>query len=122
MTDLDSDPTDDVSIPGTKDPFGGTGNLSPTVYRGGSYTARSIDVTFYRNSQLIKPTRGISVNVDPTSVAKFGRVSVINALPSDLSLRQVGRIGHYEIVPNYPMSFSNYQNLLNLIQYTLLGG
>mgnify|MGYP002555465324 CR=1 FL=1 len=95
-------------------------NKCGDVYRGGDYTARDIDVRVDKSTNLLKPTRGISVNSDPGKVARFGTVSRVDSLPQGLSLRQIGTPGHFEITPQYPMSFSNYQKLLNQIKYTIV--
>ena len=95
-------------------------NQCGDVYRGGDYTARDIDVRIDKSTGLLKPTRGISVNSDPGKVARFGTVSRVDSLPQGLSLRQIGTPGHFEITPQYPMSFSNYQKLLNQIKYTIV--
>ena len=95
-------------------------NKCGDVYRGGDYTARDIDVRVDKSTNLLKTTRGISVNSDPGKVARFGTVSRVDSLPQGLSLRQIGTPGHFEITPQYPMSFSNYQKLLNQIKYTIV--
>ena len=95
-------------------------NKCGDVYRGGDYTARDIDVRIDKSTGLLKPTRGISVNSDPGKVARFGTVSRVDSLPQGLSLKQIGAPGHFEIVPKYSMSFSNYQKLLNQIRYTIV--
>lgn len=91
------------------------------VYRGGDYRARDIDVRIDKSTGLLKPTRGISVNADPSKVLKFGVVSKVDSIPQGLTLKQIGAIGHYEIIPGYPMSMRSYQALLDQIKYSIIG-
>jgi len=96
-------------------------NTCKSFYRGGDYTARDIDVKMNKQTGLLETTRGISVNTDPLKVAKFGDLSKIETIPKGLKIIQFGKdLGHFEIVPTYPMSFIHYQGLLNQIEYTLI--
>ncbi|HEX9990210.1 MAG TPA: hypothetical protein VGE45_17260 [Chloroflexia bacterium] len=87
------------------------------VYRGGSdLTPRKFDVDIDSRTGLLKPTRGVSVHMDPKSLEKFGGAYRIKSLPEGLQLKQRGKdLNHYEIVPAEPMSFEQYAELLKRV-------
>ncbi len=65
---------------------------------------------------MLKPTRGVSVHMDPRSVEKFGGAYRIKSLPKGLQLKQRGKdLNHYEIVPAEPMTFEQYAELLKRV-------
>jgi hypothetical protein len=101
-------------------PTGGEGGLNPKetpVFRGGSsMQARPVDVKTTPTG-MVKPTRGVSLNTDPNSLARFGEVRQIKSIPEGLKIVQQGRPGHYELVPTTEMTMERYQNLLNQVQF-----
>lgn len=67
----------------------------------------------------VKDTHGISVDVEPKNVEKFGEVNKIEYLPDELKIIQRGaRPEHFEIVPKVPMPLEKFQKLLNMIILT----
>jgi hypothetical protein len=87
-----------------------------TVYRGGDITVRPIDVKLDANGNVL-PLRGVSVNVDPSKVSKFGNPQEILSMPNNLQVVQRGGAGHYEIIPTTAMSMEQYQQLLSQIVF-----
>lgn len=60
---------------------------------------------------------GVSLDVDPNSLSKFGGAYQIESVPEGLKIIQRGgRSEHFEIVPSYEMSVDKFQNLLNQIK------
>ena len=50
-------------------------------------------------------------------MSKFGGAYQIDSLPDGLQIKQVGSdLGHYEIVPEYPMSQADFQAKLSQIK------
>ena len=85
-------------------------------YRGGSdFTARESDVRIGKDG-LLKTTHGISINKSAEAVSKFGVPHKITSIPNGLNIIQRGvNPMHFEIVPAFEMSMSQYQQLLSLI-------
>lgn len=69
---------------------------------------------------MMKTKWGISVNTDPSKVTSFGEVSRVETIPNGLTIIQTGGPGHYEIVPINPMTLTQYQELLNHIEFTVV--
>lgn len=87
------------------------------VYRGGSsMTARPIDVST-TPSGMVKPTRGVSLSTDAAGLQRFGGVRQIKSVPDGLQIVRHGKPGHYELVPTREMPMSEYQNLLNKVEF-----
>ena len=92
----------------------------PELYRGGNkMKVRSRDVEIV--DDLVQPTRGVSVNSNPGTVANFGGAYKIGDLPNGLTIKFTGGT-HYEIIPQYAMSLEKYQALLNQISLIPFGG
>ncbi|GED68496.1 hypothetical protein BRE01_21980 [Brevibacillus reuszeri] len=65
---------------------------------------------------MVKTTHGVSLDVNPDTVSKFGGACRIDSLPDGLRIIQRGsRAEHYEIVPAYNMPLDQFQKLLNQI-------
>ena len=96
---------------------GNEGKLDITLYRGGeSLIARpGIDVKVNKLTGLIGTNKGVSLNINPDLLEKFGGAFKVENLPAGLKIIQKGKEGHYEIVPTKPMTLKEYQNLLNKI-------
>lgn len=96
------------------------------LYRGGNrLTVRKrSDVTPDVDDGLIHPLgpngkpQGLSVNLDPKEkfVQQHGGAFPVNSLPEGLKAVQSGKAGHYVIAPATPMSFDNFQGLLNQVE------
>ena len=84
-------------------------------YRGGKYKPRAKDIAIDPETGLVQPTKGISVNTDPSKVQQFGKVSRVDSIPSELKFIKTGGPGHYEIVPKKAMTLERYQELLDQI-------
>ncbi len=89
-------------------------------YRGGKYKPRAKDIAIDPETGLVQPTKGISVNTDPSKVQQFGKVSRVDSIPSELKFIKTGGPGHYEIVPKKAMTLERYQELLDQITYTYI--
>ena len=64
----------------------------------------------------VKTTHGVSLDVNPGTVSKFGGAYKIESLPEDLQIIQRGvRPEHFEIVPKYEMPLEIFQGLLNQV-------
>jgi RHS repeat-associated protein len=92
------------------------------VFRGGSsLEARAIDVKIADG--MVQPTRGVSLQVDPAGLKRFGGAYRIKWIPSELKIIQRGRnMGHLEIVPREPMPLKRFQDLLNMVRTEAHGG
>lgn len=86
------------------------------VYRGGkSFEVKPNEVKLDANGN-VKPTHGLSVDVKPSNVEKFGGAYKIEYIPDELQIIQRGmRAEHFEIVPKNPMPLEQFQLLLNSI-------
>jgi len=61
--------------------------------------------------------QGLSLNLDPKDqwIQKYGGAFPVNKLPEGLKAVQSGKPGHFVVAPSAPMSFENFQRLLNQI-------
>ena len=87
------------------------------VYRGGNdFTVGSNEVKINPETGDVKTSHGVSLDVNPETVLKFGGAYKIESLPEGLKIIQRGaRLEHFEIVPAYEMPLETFQKLLNLI-------
>jgi hypothetical protein len=91
------------------------------LYRGGSdLTPRNFDIAVDKQTGLLKTTRGISLNADPSKLARFGGAYRVISIPDELKIEQIGSPGHYEITPTYPMTMEKYRELLQQVVLELL--
>ena len=89
------------------------------LYRGGNdMTPRKMDIATDLNGNVL-PEKGISVNSDPSKVARFWHPHKIGKLPDGLKIIHTSGT-HFEIIPTYAMPLEQYQNLLNMIPLTPL--
>ena len=87
------------------------------VFRGGSdMTIKPREVKLDANGKVL-PWRGVSLDTDASSLARFGGGKQIKHLPDELQIVQRGRATHYEIIPKEPMSLERFQELLNQIKF-----
>ena len=92
------------------------------IYRGGSdFIIKPNEIKIDKATGLMKDTHGISLDVDPTTLTKFGGAYKIDSLPEGLKIIQRGvRAEHFEIVPTRPMTLNEFQGLLNQIKTSLV--
>ncbi|MBV7269074.1 RHS repeat domain-containing protein [Winogradskyella luteola] len=88
------------------------------VYRGGNgFNVKPNEVKIDKATGDVKTTHGVSLDLDPNTVSKFGGAYRVHSLPKGLKVIQRGqRMNHYEIVPEKPMPLKDFQNLLNQIK------
>lgn len=88
-----------------------------SVYRGGDdFTVKSNEVKINPETGNVKTSHGVSLDVNPDTVSKFGGAYKIESLPEELKIIQRGgRAEHFEIVPAYEMPLETFQDLLNQI-------
>jgi len=88
------------------------------VFRGGNtLIARKGDVRFHSGSELLKNTRGVSLNTDPSKVSSFGSAYKVISIPKDLRIVHTSGT-HFEIAPRVPMTFETFQGLLGQVVLT----
>jgi hypothetical protein len=91
-------------------------------YRGGSsLKPRRSEVKIDARSGLLRPTRGVSVyhRSDHPNLSLFGGAHLLGPIPEKLSVIQIGNdLAHHEIIPAVPMTFEEYEALLDLIPLT----
>ncbi|MEK3825864.1 RHS repeat-associated core domain-containing protein [Paenibacillus sp. FSL K6-1558] len=94
------------------------GNNKVEVYRGGkTFEVRTNEVKLDKKTGLVKTTHGLSLDINPNTISKFGGAYRIDSIPDGLKIIQRGsRLEHFEIVPAYDMTLKMYQDLLNLIK------
>ena len=87
------------------------------VYRGGnSFTVKPNEIKIDPKTGMVKTTHGVSLDVNASTVSKFGGAYRIDSLPDGLKIIQRGgRAEHFEIVPAYDMPLDQFQKLLNQI-------
>lgn len=88
-----------------------------SVYRGGDdFTVKNNEIKINPETGNVKTTHGVSLDVNPDSLSKFGGAYRIDSLPEGLKIIQRGiRAEHFEIVPAYEMPLETFQQLLNQI-------
>ena len=91
-----------------------------TVYRGGNdFTAKSNEVKINPQTGNVKTSHGVSLDVNPEGLSKYGGAYRDETIPEGLSIIQRGsRAEHFEIVPAYEMPLVMFQELLNQITFT----
>ena len=96
-----------------------SGGESP-VYRGGNdFSVKSNEVKINPQTGNLKTSHGVSLDVNPETVSKFGGAYRIEYLPDGLNIIQRGgRAEHFEIVPAFEMPLEQFQELLNQITFT----
>ena len=111
--------------------LGGVTNSKPTVnYQGKDvpvyrrvkdFTVKPNEIKIDTKTELIKDTHGVSVDVNPDTVAKFGEAYKIDSLLEGLKIIQRGlRPEHFEIALSTPMTLEEFQQLLNLIEVSMV--
>ena len=95
------------------------------IYRGGnSLNARvGVDIQIDKATGLVKPTHGLSLDVDAAAMEKFGGAFQVESIPAELKIIQRGgRMGHFEIVPREAMTPEGFQEFANQIVLKPAGG
>jgi hypothetical protein len=90
----------------------------PTIYfRGGpSLAARPIDVIIDRETKLLATSRGLSIFDRPEGLDRYGGAFEVGPIPMSLRIVKTGRNPHhFEIAPDYPMTFAEYEAELTKI-------
>ena len=93
--------------------------IDPTqisVYRGGQSLEVNPGEVRVGKDGRVQPTHGISLETDPSNLARFGGASKVRSIPEDLRIIQRGkRDTHFEIVPKEPMTIGRFQELVRQI-------
>ncbi|HXM97175.1 MAG TPA: RHS repeat-associated core domain-containing protein [Candidatus Dormibacteraeota bacterium] len=103
-------------VPSAKD-FYRTASGSFALYRGGWFD----QVSDYKldangNVRAGEGAHGPSLFDDPSRIPpRFGEINRVGDVPPELMIRQVGKPGHFEIVPREPMSPARFLELLQKI-------
>ena len=94
------------------------GDEAVSIYRGGSdFTLKPGEIKIDKATGMVKDTHGVSLDINPDTVSKFGGAYKIDSLPDGLKIIQRGsRAEHFEIVPTKPMTVDEFQGLLNKIK------
>jgi hypothetical protein len=95
-----------------------------SVYRGGdSLEARvGVDIQVDPVTGLVKPTHGLSLDLDADAMERFGGAFLVESVPRELKIIQRGRrMGHFEIVPRQAMTPERFQELAHQIRLTPVG-
>ncbi|NER92271.1 MAG: hypothetical protein F6J86_00100 [Symploca sp. SIO1B1] len=95
--------------------------LDPTqyaIFRGGdSFKLRPTEYIMDKVTGLVKPTHGVSLDIEPNNVDKFGGAYQIKSIPPELKIVQRGsRMSHFEVVPREAMQLEDFQAALNKIE------
>jgi hypothetical protein len=68
---------------------------------------------------MVLPERSVSLNIDPSTLERFGGAYTMDPLPEGLKVVQSGRdSGHYVISPIEPMPLWRFEELLRRIKLT----
>jgi hypothetical protein len=86
------------------------------IYRGGGgLEVKPGEVRIAKNG-LVQPTHGISLETDPSGLARIGIVNKVKSIPDELQIIQRGkRDTHFEVVPKQQMTIDRFQELLKQI-------
>jgi hypothetical protein len=86
-------------------------------YRGGTnLKPKPFEIKFDPGTGLVQPAHGISVFNRPDYLERFGGAYRVTNVPEELSIIQRGRDpSHFEIVPAYPMTLTEYEATLSKI-------
>jgi hypothetical protein len=103
-------------------PYHGTPGevIDPTkvdVYRGGTdLTVKPGEVKIDPLTGLVQPTHGLSLETDPSGLARFGGAHKVKSIPNELRIMQRGkRHTHFELVPKQPMTPARFQDLVKQV-------
>ena len=95
------------------------------VYRGGNLleVKVGVDIQIDRATGLVKPTHGLSLDLDAAVMKKFGGAFRVESIPQELRIVQRGnRMGHFEIVPRQAMTSERFQELAYQVTLTPVEG
>jgi hypothetical protein len=102
--------------------------IDPTrvnINRGGKLlVARvGVDIQIDRATGLVKPTHGLSLDLDARLMQKFGGAFRVESIPRELRIVQRGsRLGHIEVVARQAMTPERFQELADQIRLTPVEG
>jgi RHS repeat-associated protein len=103
--------------------LGGPMTINPSevpVFRGGaSLEVKPFEIRLDPDTGLVMPTRGPSLNLNPSAVKQFGGAYQIKSIPLGLQIIQRGQnLSHFEIVPQkLNLSPPEFQQLLNQVEF-----
>jgi hypothetical protein len=113
--------TPDQPVPLLRDQMTAGMEVDPTkyqVFRGGKDFTLKLGETKLDPAGRVKPTHGPSLDVVSGNVEKFGGAHQIKSIPPELKIIQRGqRLEHCEVVPREPMPVTEFQRLLNQIEF-----
>lgn len=89
------------------------------IYRGGSdLTPKPGELRI--KDGIVQPKRGISHNIDPAKVERYGGAHQVESIPDTLKFEQIGPDpGHYELMPKMPMSLEQFLQELGKVIFRL---
>jgi len=88
------------------------------IFRGGcKFTVKTGEYRIDKTTKLLQTTHGVSLDIVPENIQKFGGAFQIKSIPPDLKIVQRGdRLEHFEVVPRVPMTLERFQELLDQIE------
>jgi len=76
-----------------------------------------LDVKLDNKTNLVKTNKGISLDLHPENVEKFGGAFRIKSIPPELKIIQQGvRPSHHLLVAREPMPLKKFRELLNKVE------
>lgn len=87
------------------------------IYRGGGDLTPKYHLGEVKiKNGKVQPTRGLSLELDPTDAAKHGPPHRVKSIPDELEIVQLGkRPGHHEIRPKVEMPVERFEELLKQV-------
>jgi hypothetical protein len=87
-------------------------------YRGGPILrVRDRDIRVNKQTGLLESDRGVSVSSQTEGLDQFGGAFRVTEVPPELRIIQVGaKPHHFEIVPAYPMTRTDFERALDRIK------
>lgn len=88
-----------------------------TYYRGGSDMTLKPNEYKIKDGLVVPGKEGVSVNMNPSEVVKFGAPHKVVSIPEGLTIAQKGvNPAHFVIRPEYAMTLEQYQALLYKVE------
>ena len=88
-----------------------------TYYRGGNDMTLKPNEYKIKDGLVVPGKEGVSVNINPSEVAKFGPPHKVISIPEGLTIAQKGlNPAHFVIRPEYAMTLEQYQTLLYKVE------
>ena len=72
----------------------------------------------------MKTTHGLSLDIDPAAMQRFGGAFRVESIPPELQNRSEREVamGHFKVVARQAMTPGRFQELADQIKLTLVGG